>query len=147
MRRFPGISRTILGSLFGKPSTLMYPQRKRPFYPATRGHVENDIKRCIFCRMCERNCPTQALAVSKEKRDWQIDSLRCCYCRRCVEVCPVRCLTMYNTYFPPVATRADGVYVTVLPPGVEPAKRARPEKQDTGEAETSRGSRRMAGNE
>ncbi len=122
MRRFPGIAQTILKSLVGRPSTLMYPQRKRLYSKATRGHVENDIVRCIFCRRCERMCPTQALAVSRDKRDWEIDSLRCCYCRRCVEVCPVQCLTMHATYFPPVETRKAGVYATVLPPGVEIAK-------------------------
>ena len=89
MRRFPGISRIIMRSLIGKPATLMYPKRKRTYTAATRGWVENDIKRCIFCRLCERNCPTTAIEASKERKDWQIDSLRCCLCRRCVEVCPV----------------------------------------------------------
>ncbi len=122
MRRFPGIAQTIMRSLVGKPSTLMYPQRKRMYPPATRGQVQNDIVRCIFCGMCQRNCPTDAIVVTKESRAWQIDSLRCCYCRRCVEVCPVKCLIMHNTYFPPVQTRQDGIYVTVLPPGVPIAK-------------------------
>lgn len=106
-----------MGSLIGKPSTLMYPKRKREYPAATRGRVENDIVRCIFCGMCQRNCPTKAIAVTKESRAWQIDSLRCCYCRRCVEVCPVKCLIMHNTYFPSVHTRKDGIYITVLPPG------------------------------
>ncbi len=126
MRRFPGITRTIMRSLTGKPATLMYPKRKREYPPATRGHVENDIVRCIFCGMCQRNCPTAALVVTKESRSWQIDSLRCCYCRRCVEVCPVQCLIMHNTYFPPVEKRKDGLYVTVLPPDVPMAKPAKP---------------------
>jgi ech hydrogenase subunit F len=125
MRGFPGISRVIIKSLIGRPSTLMHPQRKRVFPDATRGKVENDIKRCIFCRLCEKNCPTKALAVSKESRDWQIDSLKCCTCRRCVEVCPAQCLSMYNVYFPPVGSRGDGIYVTVLPPGEPIAKLSR----------------------
>lgn len=133
MRRFPPLSWTILKSLVGKPSTLMYPKRKRVYSEATRGGVENDIARCIFCRMCERNCPTNALAVSKETRDWQIDSLRCCYCRRCVEVCPVKCLTMRNQYFPPVQTRRDGIYITVLPPDQPIAKPGKPKASEGGQ--------------
>ncbi len=121
MRQFPGISKTLLKSLVGKPSTLMYPQRKRSYTAATRGKVENEIERCIFCRICERNCPTKALVVSKEKNEWEIDSLKCCQCRRCVEVCPVKCLSMDNVYFPSVRTRAAGKYLTVLPPGALPA--------------------------
>ena len=122
MRGFPGISRVIMKSLMGKPSTLMYPRRKRAYTAATRGWVENEIRRCIFCRLCEKNCPTKALAVSKEDREWRIDSLKCCYCRRCVEVCPVQCLSMHNVFFPPVESREEGMHVTQLPPGEPIAK-------------------------
>jgi ech hydrogenase subunit F len=123
MKRFPGISRTIMRSLIGRPATLMYPRRKRTYTEATRGRVANEIEKCIFCRLCEKNCPTTAIVVSKEDKEWQIDSLRCCLCRRCVEVCPKDCLSMHDAYFPPVRSRAEGVYLTVLPPGPdEPAK-------------------------
>ncbi len=119
--RFFGISRTITRSLFGKPATLMYPQRPRDYSAATRGKVENEIEKCIFCLLCQKNCPTDAISVSKEKNEWQIDSLKCCACRRCVEVCPKTCLLMHNVYFPSVMAREDGMYVTILPPGVVPA--------------------------
>jgi ech hydrogenase subunit F len=136
--RFFGISKTITRSLFGKPATLMYPQRPRAFPAATRGRVGNEIERCIFCRMCERNCPTDAIGVSKEKNEWEIDSLKCCTCRRCVEVCPVKCLSMDNVYFSSVRTRAEGKYLRVLPAGVVPAyekaKQAKAGKQVTSEA-------------
>ncbi len=119
--KFFGISKTITQSLFGKPATLMYPQVPRVYSEATRGKVENEIEKCIFCRLCEKNCPTDAIGVSKEKNEWEIDSLKCCQCRRCVEVCPVRCLSMDNVYFSSVRTRADGKYARLLPPGVLPA--------------------------
>ena len=122
-------------SLIGKPSTLMYPQRKRTYPAATRGHVENEIEKCIFCRMCEKNCPTTALAVTKEKNEWDIDSLKCCQCRRCVEVCPKKCLSMDNVYFPAVRARADGKYLKVLPPGVVPAYQKAREKAKSGKPE------------
>ncbi len=127
MKGFPNITKTVLKSLFGKPATLMYPQRKRTYSPATRGKVQNDIVRCIFCRMCERNCPTEALFVSKERKEWQIDSLRCCYCRRCVEVCPVKCLIMRNVYFPLVHERKPGLYLVGLPPKPPNAEAQAPE--------------------
>jgi formate hydrogenlyase subunit 6/NADH:ubiquinone oxidoreductase subunit I len=119
--KIPGLSKTLIKSLVGKPATEMYPQKKKTYTDATRGKVENEIERCIFCRMCEKNCPTKALAVSKEKNEWEIDSLKCCLCRRCVEVCPVKCLSMDNVYFPSVRTRAEGKYLRVLPAGVVPA--------------------------
>ncbi len=132
MRRFPGISKTIIRSLVGKPATLMYPQRKRTYTASTRGKVENEIEKCIFCRMCERNCPTGAIAVSKEKNEWEVDSLKCCQCRRCVEVCPVKCMKMDNVYFPVVRTREDGRYLRVLPPGVLPAYKKGKEEAGSG---------------
>lgn len=130
-RRFPGLSKTLVKSLVGKPATFMYPREKRTYTPATRGRVENDIEKCIFCRMCERNCPTRALAVSKEKNEWEIDSLKCCYCRRCVEVCPVKCLNMDNVYFPSVRKRDEGKYLKALPPGAVPAYQKAKEKAAT----------------
>jgi formate hydrogenlyase subunit 6/NADH:ubiquinone oxidoreductase subunit I len=130
--RFFGISKTITQSLFGKPATLMYPQRPRAYSDATRGKVENEIERCIFCRLCEKNCPTKALLVIKEKNEWDMDSLKCCQCRRCVEVCPVKCLSMDNIYFPAVRTRADGMYPKVLPPGVVPAYQKAKERAKSG---------------
>ncbi len=132
MRGFPGLSKTLIKSLVGKPATEMYPQRKKIYTDATRGRVNNDIERCIFCRLCEKNCPTKALAVSKEKNEWEIDSLKCCLCRRCVEVCPVKCLSMENVYFPAVRTRAAGKYLRVLPPGVLPAYKKAKEKAEAG---------------
>ena len=119
--KFFGISKTLTQSLFGKPATLMYPQVPRAYSEATRGKVENEIEKCIFCRLCEKNCPTDAIGVSKEKNEWEIDSLKCCQCRRCVEVCPVKCLSMDNVYFPSVGSREEGKYLRVLPAGVVPA--------------------------
>ena len=114
--RFFGISKTITRSLLGTPATLMYPQRPRGYSLATRGRVENEIEKCIFCRLCEKNCPTDAIWVSKEKNEWQIDSLKCCACRRCVEVCPKTCLLMHNVYFPSVTEKPAGLYLIVQPP-------------------------------
>jgi ech hydrogenase subunit F len=117
MNRFPAISKTIMKSLVGKPATRMYPQQKRTNFPATRGKVDNDILKCIFCSLCERDCPTAAIQVNKKEMKWVIDSLKCCACRRCVEVCPKKCLSMDNVYFPPVRSRSDGIYLRVAPPG------------------------------
>ena len=132
--KFFGISKTITRSLFGKPATLMHPQRPRAYSAATRGKVENEIEKCIFCRLCERNCPTDAILVSKEKKEWQIDSLKCCTCRRCVEVCPVKCLLMHNVYFPSVTERPSGLYLVVQPPKPPKPPKISPESPAEGPA-------------
>ena len=117
MSRFPAISKTIMKSLVGKPATRRYPQQKRIYSDATRGKVDIDILKCIFCSLCARDCPTSAIEVSKKEMKWQIDSLKCCACKRCVEVCPKDCLSMDNVYIPPVRSRSDGIYLRVAPPG------------------------------
>jgi ech hydrogenase subunit F len=109
MRSFT-MTKTVIKNLFSGPATLMYPKRKRTFTPITRGRVENDINKCIFCGMCSRRCPTYAIAVTKDSKEWQIDRLKCCTCNLCVEICPVKSLSMENQYAPPVAENGAGIY-------------------------------------
>ncbi len=98
-------AKTVTTNLLRGPATLMYPTKKRIYTTITRGRIFNDIDRCIFCGLCGKRCPTYAIIVAKESKDWQIDRLKCCMCNLCVEVCPVKCLLTENHYFPPVLER------------------------------------------
>jgi len=103
-------AKTISRSFFRKPATLMYPYREREYYPVTRGRIFNDIDKCIFCGICERKCPTHAITVSRETKEYELRSLQCIACGFCVEVCPVKCLAMENRYSLSVYGRDEGVY-------------------------------------
>ncbi len=92
------IGKTIIKNVLGKPATLMYPAKPAKKFDKSRGHVVNDIKRCIFCAACQRKCPTYAICVNMKERIWEIDRLRCIMCSGCVEVCPVKCLSMDSQY-------------------------------------------------
>jgi len=104
------LAKTIGKSVFRKPATLMHPEVKREYFPITRGHIYNDIEACIFCGICERKCPTHAITVTKESKEFHLRSLQCVACGVCVEVCPKKCLTMENVFSPAVFASNQGVY-------------------------------------
>lgn len=105
------MTKTVTKNLVKGPATLMYPKRKRIFTRITRGRIENDINNCIFCGICSKRCPTYAIVVTKERKEWQIDRLKCCACNLCVEICPKKCLLMENQYAPPVTEKILGIHI------------------------------------
>jgi len=100
MRLFT-MTKTVAKNLLSGPATLVYPKKKRSFTPITRGRVEVDIDKCIFCGMCSRRCPTYAIKVAKNCIELQIDRLIRCTCKFCVEIYPKKYLSMENQYSPP----------------------------------------------
>jgi len=103
------MAKTVVRNLLQGPATLMYPKRKRVYTLITRGRIENEIEKCIFCGLCAKRCPTYALAVNKENKEWVVDRLKCCVCNLCVEICPVKCLSTHNHYFSPVTERLTAI--------------------------------------
>jgi formate hydrogenlyase subunit 6/NADH:ubiquinone oxidoreductase subunit I len=103
------MAKTIIRNILQGPATLMYPKRKRAYTKITRGSIENEIEKCIFCGLCAKRCPTYAIAVSKENKEWVVDRLKCCVCNLCVEICPVKCLSTHNQYFSPVTGNKAGI--------------------------------------
>jgi len=98
---FVPFSKTIFKNLVSNPATRLYPVAVRPPFALTRGHIEIDIQQCIFCGLCDRKCPTNAITVTKADKEWSIQRLRCIQCNSCVEVCPKKCLVMDPQYTSP----------------------------------------------
>ncbi|MDO4834747.1 MAG: 4Fe-4S binding protein [Bacillota bacterium] len=93
--------KTILGSVFRKPATLMYPVVPREWQERTRGAVAIDGPNCIGCGICANVCPTDAIEVDKAEGKWTIQRMQCVQCSACVDNCPKKCLTMENQYTEP----------------------------------------------
>ena len=96
------MAKRILKLLASGPATLRYPHEPAKRYDASRGHIEIKIEDCIFCGLCSKNCPADAIEVSKDDRTWEIDRFRCIICNSCVEACPKDCLSTSNVYLEPV---------------------------------------------
>lgn len=93
MRLF-SIFKDILGNLVKGPVTRNYPAEVRDPFPGERGKLVIDEKSCIFCGMCAKKCPANALTVTRQPKEWKFERFRCIICGACVEACPKKCLSM-----------------------------------------------------
>ena len=59
-----------------------------------RSHIVNNVLKCVFCGMCERNCPAGAITVDRANRTWRIDLEACVNCGTCIDNCPRKCLSL-----------------------------------------------------
>lgn len=83
----------IFRNLVSKPATRLYPFEKREPFKDSRGQIAGcDMDKCIFCSMCQRKCPSDAIIVNKAEKSWEIDQFKCVICNACVEVCPKKCI-------------------------------------------------------
>lgn len=115
-------AKTVLGSLFQKPATLMYPVVPREWQERTRGAIDIDKDACILCGICSRKCPTKAITVDRKAGFWEIQRMQCIQCGECVAECPKDCLIMNPKYTEPDAEKiVDTVEVEV--------KKAAPKKE------------------
>lgn len=85
----------IFKNLGSKPATRMYPFEKREPFKDARGQISGiDIDKCIFCGICSRKCPADAINVNRQEKSWEIDQFKCVICGVCTEVCPKKCILM-----------------------------------------------------
>lgn len=93
--------RNSLKNLFSRPYTVRYPYERTDIPKNNRGRVIWDMDECIFCRLCEKNCPGKAITTDKEGKSQTIVRARCIQCRACVDVCPKKCIYLHPEYSTP----------------------------------------------
>ena len=100
------MTKNVMKNLVSKSSTRLYPIEVRGHFEGYRGRLDNKVEDCIFCRLCQRKCPSQCITVDNKKGTWECDPWACIYCGICVDVCPSKCLSMSNEHRTPLAVKS-----------------------------------------
>ena len=92
----PGrMMRQVLSSIFKKPATTTYPYTKAVMPNKFRGKLKFYPERCIGCKLCMRDCPSNAInikMVGAKQFVCEIDLGKCIYCAQCVDSCMKKAL-------------------------------------------------------
>ena len=86
--------KTTLQNLIRGPVTRRYPYEERAPMPNERGViVMPDETKCVFCGICAKKCPSNAIKVTRApEKSWNYERFRCILCGACVDTCPKKCL-------------------------------------------------------
>ena len=108
---------------FKKKVTINYPKEKSIVSPRFKGEhallkYDNNLDRCIACKLCEAICPASAIIIeSGEDQEgrrhaniYDIDMTKCIYCGLCQEACPVDAITQGPNYEFSTEKRKDLYY-------------------------------------
>lgn len=88
----PGkMAKEVLKHSIRKPATCNYPAEKSPMPEHFRGRIRFRAENCIGCKICVRDCPSEAIEITRVadkvfEATFHLD--RCIYCGQCVDSCP-----------------------------------------------------------
>jgi formate hydrogenlyase subunit 6/NADH:ubiquinone oxidoreductase subunit I len=87
--------------LFKKVNTVRYPFVKVAMPEGFRGKLAFEKDKCIGCKICMRDCPSNAIEIKKigdKQFEATVDLSKCIYCGQCVDSCPKNALEMTDNF-------------------------------------------------
>jgi NADH-quinone oxidoreductase subunit I len=105
--------RVTIGQFFKPTITVHYPHEALKMTARFRGHIElvKDPETgkpiCYACKMCEKACPSDCIAVEGEKLEgakrksvnyYRLDFTKCSLCGACVEACRDHAIRFTHDY-------------------------------------------------
>jgi len=124
-----------MSHIFRRPATVQYPNKlEKPMEEQLpdrfRGILQVDLDYCIACRICERTCPIDCIAITlkkdkETKERWitlfNVDIAKCMYCGLCSENCSTNAI--YHTkVFNGVTCDVDNLIIRYVAEPVVPYK-------------------------
>lgn len=59
-----------------------------------KGPVVNDYDKCVYCSLCAKTCPAEAIEVDRKGKNWKFNDEKCVECGQCVYACPKSSLAL-----------------------------------------------------
>jgi len=102
----------VLGNIFRKPRTIVYPRDKIIIPDGSRGviHLKLDLDSleviCNGCGLCRIICPQNCIEVKKRTEnngrevldEFRLDLSKCIFCGNCIEFCKMSAIDMSYKY-------------------------------------------------
>lgn len=101
MKRPGKMLKHVLRTAMKKPATANYPFEKSQKPKGYRAKIKFYAEKCIGCKMCMRDCPSNAITIKKvgdKQFEAEISMRKCIYCGQCVDSCMKKALEITDDF-------------------------------------------------